>query len=743
MNLQRTAPRRGGPATVGDEVVAFAIEGLEGQVLAPHHHEDLASEVARLVDPASATRTLHWGRNYLYTVPFRSSRESFEVVVKQFRQHGLKARARRWWRGTKAASSFRVARALTRWGILTPEPILMAESTDPRGPSFYVCRYLGDAVEARYLLRALNAGEERDLFPEIDPVVFLRSLATLIRRLHERELWHRDMTGGNLLIRRHETDRQALDLYLLDLNRARMGRRLTTNERIRELCRVPILRPEHQEVFLHSYWGAPPSRQPLKRGLYRSYHWAFLWKNRSKKGVRSGVRRMHDLLLPRRRPHAHIPPPRPNTSRRDRVVWDPLSDQPHQHASRTDKLVVRLGDARSHLQGASVVLSVLPRIWRRYRQLHNRLHEAPVPWGGMGICIGPGSPLLEAQIEALEKLGTRHVLLRLHPWDGGLESREELARELFRRGYDVAFAVAQNRDLVRDPQRWRDAMEEVADRFYPFAKQFQIGQAINRSKWGIWTCDEYVQLVTIASEVLRRRGEVEILGPAVIDFEFHTTAMILNLPHEGLDFDVVSSLLYVDRRGAPENRQAGLSTVEKVVLLKAIAETSKRSGERSWITEVNWPLKEGPHSPAGRDVAVNEETQADYLVRYYLLSLATGMVERVYWWQLVARGYGLLDPAEDTLRPRPSFNAMVNLRRNLDGSRFLGPLPAPQNSHLYHFEGPEGQEIVVGWSTNGSTEATLPRPCHTALDRDGGQRAGAGSGSVTLTQAPAYFFLHR
>ena len=139
---------------------------------------------------------------------------------------------------------------------------------------------------------------------------------------------------------------------------------------------------------------------------------------------------------------------------------------------------------------------------------------------------------------------------------------------------------------------------------------------------------------------------------------------MLNLRKAGLQFDAVSSLLYVDRRGAPENRQLGFDTVDKVLLLKAIAETSRNcpSG-RSVITEVNWPLREGPHSPAGRDVAVDEELQADYLVRYFLLALTTGAVEAAYWWQLIARGYGLIDPGSHGLRRRrPSYVALRQLQ---------------------------------------------------------------------------------
>ena len=139
--------------------------------------------------------------------------------------------------------------------------------------------------------------------------------------------------------------------------------------------------------------------------------------------------------------------------------------------------------------------------------------------------------------------------------------------------------------------------------------------------------------------------DVLLLGGSVIDFEPHATATLLNLDRADFQFDALASLLYVDRRGAPESRQLGLDAIGKAALLKALADTSRNcpSG-RQWITEVNWPLREGPHSPAGRDVAVDEDLHADYLLRYLVPMLASGLAERVFWWQLLAKGYGLIDP---------------------------------------------------------------------------------------------------
>ena len=85
---------------------------------------------------------------------------------------------------------------------------------------------------------------------------------------------------------------------------------------------------------------------------------------------------------------------------------------------------------------------------------------------------------------------------------------------------------------------------------------------------------------------------------------------------------------------------------------------------------------------------MDETAQADYLVRYYLLALGTGLVERVFWWQLVARGYGLVDPAapgdpagrDDPRGPRrrPAFFALKTLLRELDGCHLERVLPAAE-----------------------------------------------------------------
>ena len=422
-------------------------------------------------------------------------------------------------------------------------------------------------------------------------------------------------------------------------------------------------------------------------------------------------------------------------------MWDHLSDQPHQHASRGEKFVIRLSDSPAHLRDLGVVAASTAKVRRRYRELKTDLYRDQRAFNGIGLAVRPWPQNPDRQLREIEALGVGPVLLRLHPWDSDHSDEERLAEALVSRNHEIAFVIPQNRDLVRDRARWRASVEELADRFSPFGRHFQIGQAINRSKWGIWTHGEYVDLFLEAAEILRRREGVEVLGPSVIDFEFQAILALVNQKVPGLRFDIVSSLLYVDRRGAPENRQFGLDTVDKVTLLRAIAETGRNCSERCWITEVNWPLWEGPHSPAGKTVSVGEEEQADYLARYFLLALGTGLVERVFWWRLIARGYGLISPESDgSFRRRPSWHALRTLIQQVEGATFNGPLPAPEGAYLYHFKHGD-QELVVGWSMSGRAKALLPRPPSEALSRDGHPISVTDGVDVDLGPSPVYFQL--
>ena len=713
-------------------------------------------ELRRVTSPKAAEKTIHWGRNYLYQARLATGAGELPVVVKIFREESARRRLQRRFKGSKAHRCFTASLAMLEAGVAVPEPVAALESSASPGASYFLYRPVDDALEARYFFRARNAGAERQQFPDISVDLLLARLGAMLRSMHDARLWHRDVSAGNVLLEGDWSGRAgttAGELYLIDLARTRSGKRLTISERMRDLARLPLHRAEDRAALLRSYAAGEPSS--LERRLLALHHHAFHLRHRAKDRLR-GLRRALPSLRSRGA-HPHIPQAAEGAAVRERVVWDPLSDQPHLHAGRTAKLRTRLADAGIHAREAAVLLRRAPAVAVRFRALQRELdreqrgerstlmHHRPAEVGGIGVGLSGGSAPGRELVAEVEALGVRRVLLRLQPWENELARDAELARELRALGCDVVLAVAQNRDLVRDRAQWRAALEEIAGRFAGLATHVQIGHAINRSKWGVWNQREYAELVGTAAEVFgQARGTgtedlFKIVGPGVIDFELYATCIALNWPENAVRLDAVTSLLYVDRRGAPENRQAGLEAVDKATLLRAIIQTSRHGDRESWITEVNWPLHEGPHSPAGRHVSVSEEAQASYLARYYLLMLGSGMVERVYWWQLVARGYGLVDRDENGLRRRPSWRALAFLERALSGCKAWGPGDSEPPFRAQRFERPDGRHLVAVWTTTDQAaqwKATFP--VRHLFDRDGRELSVPADGSIRVDGSPVY-----
>ena len=683
---------------------------------------NLEAAVRRVVDPATAARSLHWGRSYLYETAWPGKRDDRDVavVVKQFRHDDLRARLRRRRRGTRARLSFEAARRLRRLGIATPEPVFFAESTTLEGPAWFVSRLVPDATELRYVLRALNAGEGAARFPRIDEPALLRRVGALAARLHRHGIWFRDLTSGNVLLSAPTTD---AELYLVDLNRARFRRRLSASQRLRDLCRMPVLRRADRSEYLRGYRaGGLPW---WERFWFEVCHHGFRLRIRSKEGARRGLRRVADLLLPRRRAHPHIPAADRGAKPQERAVWDPLTDQPHQQATRGQRLGVRLRDAAHHARPLARAAGPLLASIVESKRLRRRVDQVPesVPFRGLGVAVGPGSAPVDALVEAIDDLGVQNVLLRFHLWQGVDEDLRRLAGILARRTsrpVDLVFQLGQDRSLVRDGDLWRRRVEEAVSALSPLGRTFLIGQAPNRSKWGVWRPDEYWKLLAAgAASVRAENPEALVLAPAVIDFEPHATAGLVHSGRAEHRFDVLASQLYVDRRGAPENPQLGFDLPGKLALLRAIARRAPDCmSDRSWVTEFNWPLKEGPHAPAGRDVAVDEDTQASYLVRYCLEALGTGLAERVYWWQLAAAGYGLIDPRGDAPRRRPAYRALCQLQRELAGTQVVR-LTTPAGVRGYRAIA-RGREVQVLWTLDRRGQAArAPAGARRAVDRDG------------------------
>ncbi len=357
-------------------------------------------------------------------------------------------------------------------------------------------------------------------------------------------------------------------------------------------------------------------------------------------------------------------PHRGNPSRsRDHFRWDDRHHQPHTDMGKWEKFFASRSDAAQFLRLLGHTFGRLVPATRRYRAL---LREPPSPGpvgdGTFAIAVSPTAETWGRYVERIHDLGVRSLLVRVPSWapEPVLALRDEFAA-LHREGVRFTFTLLQNREMVNDPQRWGGFVGDAAARLAELEPSLQLGHAINRKKWGIWHPDEYLRLMEAAAPARAANPACRWLGPPVIDFEYYFTTHWLVEPRP-FDFDGIAALLYVDRRGTPDNVQYGhFDLYRKIVLLRAVVQASGHPDAPIHLTEFNWPLKgSGKHSPAGAHVQTDEEGQARYLALYYLTAAATGQVASASWWQLVARGYGLLDE-DDAWTARRSYRAFRTL----------------------------------------------------------------------------------
>lgn len=421
---------------------------------------------------------------------------------------------------------------------------------------------------------------------------------------------------------------------------------------------------------------------------------------------------------------------------KDLFRWNPYTDQPHNIAPKKERFRFHLKHSGSYI---SLILSNLSKAFPvlvRYRTIQRSLYTGSVHLGDpFGVAVSPGKINPKKIISSLEEMNIEKILIRIPSWEKDrLDLYKKFIAEVRDQKREILIALLQNRVDVKDPKNWRLFLEHVFAEFRDSCAVFEIGHAWNRTKWGVWDYKEYLDLAYPVLELAEKFG-VKTAGPAVIDFEFHLYPAIL----KEIPFDIVSSLLYVDRVGAPENTQFGWDTAKKTALLRAVIDCSYHKDKSLWITEMNWPLEgTGKYSPVSGKPNVSESLQRDYLTRYYILVLAGGLVERIYWWQLAAPGYGLIDDRDNKWRKRPAYYAMRFLVSQLRHSECLGRIQNDE-AEIFSFSR-NNKDFVVCWTNQKPQKLTFPQKIRKIFNVTGEEIKTAGDGTVYIDGSPKYIY---
>ena len=154
------------------------------------------------------------------------------LCVKEFRCRGRLRALKDLVRPSPAWRSWKAGRAMRSLGLPAPRclAIVLRRAADLAGSSFLVMERLADVLGVdhyvRRQLRAMPFDRRRALVLEA---------AALMRRLHEKGVWHSDLKASNLLVRERG---EGWEFFLVDLAAVRVGCAVAVRERVKSLAQL-------------------------------------------------------------------------------------------------------------------------------------------------------------------------------------------------------------------------------------------------------------------------------------------------------------------------------------------------------------------------------------------------------------------------------------------------------------------------------------------------------------------------
>jgi len=188
------------------------------------------------LEDAQDKRILRDARNVVWSAPFPGV-DGERIVVKRFAPRAPHRIIIDRFRLSRAQRSWNGANELLRRGISTPRPLAFVQGNIRPGitRSYYICEEFHGTGSVRGVFTAFAAGEQK--YQGIAPVDFYKSLAGFLFRMHERGVFFRDLSAGNVLLK--TGDDGGVRFSLIDTARARFrGRPVPLRERLSDLKRI-------------------------------------------------------------------------------------------------------------------------------------------------------------------------------------------------------------------------------------------------------------------------------------------------------------------------------------------------------------------------------------------------------------------------------------------------------------------------------------------------------------------------
>lgn len=240
----------------------------------------------------------------------------------------------------------------------------------------------------------------------------------------------------------------------------------------------------------------------------------------------------------------------------------------------------------------------------------------------------------------------------------------------------------------------------------------------------------YAKLLKAAYAAAKRADpDVKIVGivTSLVDLGFIRKVLEQDV---GGSMDIVSVHPY---QGQPPTDFGPRTELGKLVALKKLLEEYKLSMP-IWITECGWQSLGD----------ITEKMQADYVVKFYVKTLAQGLVERIYWFNLSDWGspdspagghFGLV---HDDQSPKPSYAAYYTMVEQLHDFQHVQQVDCGTSGvSAYEFLFPDGRQAYVMWSDDGERNVRVPAGVTSVVDSMGREHEIRNS-TITVARSPLY-----
>ena len=170
------------------------------------------------------------------TAPVTLGGENVALHIKRYNYQNCVYALKNCFRCSRGKRTWKTAQGLFTRKVATPLPISFAERRKGRLllTSYFIARTIDHALPLSTVLHEGRAAPFPRNYSGKNMLLF--KVAHLVREMHARGIWHRDLKASNILVQQKVPDGEKL--YLVDLDSVRIKKRLDRKEKIRDLARL-------------------------------------------------------------------------------------------------------------------------------------------------------------------------------------------------------------------------------------------------------------------------------------------------------------------------------------------------------------------------------------------------------------------------------------------------------------------------------------------------------------------------